>query len=301
VMNQIYGVTYIYANKPFGYGMMDAKELYILPNNQLEIRYRNTGSFPQREVAQYILKTETKNFALDPAFVYCWNDEYVGLGSVDLYAQGQSRLYSLANVISANTAAYHANNKLLVNYGALGIISSDKQIQGGSINLQPNEVDEIQTQFRTNYGIIKQKWDVIFSNAALKWQAISKPLKDLMLMETIEDTTRVISEAYNYPMHLLGFSKGTTFSNVQEARKSLYEEAIIPESLSWCSFVNGELGIEEDDYKLRPDYSNVEALKQTKSQEMDERKKLADILTMLLRDGVITIDEYKEKIKLDEL
>jgi phage portal protein BeeE len=142
---------------------------------------------------------------------------------------------------------------------------------------------------------------MIFASIPLKHQTLSKPIKDLMLQETIQDTTRVIAEAYNYPMPLLGFSAGTTFSNRAEANKELYENAIIPEAESFCTFINAEAGIEYDKVKFMVSYQNVAALQASNLEKTEAKKKQAELLSMLLQDGVITADEYREYIKIDEL
>jgi hypothetical protein len=160
-------------------------------------------------------------------------------------------------------------------------------------------VHELQKQFKEKYGILKGKWDTILSTIPLNFQQISKPIKDLMLMETIQDSTRVIAEAYNYPMYLLGFSEGTTFNNVSEARRSLYEEAVIPEAMGFCSFINSELGIEGEEFKLRVTISDVDALNEGKKIRADATKIQYDTYYPMYQNNLITLNEFYSKIGLE--
>jgi HK97 family phage portal protein len=254
-MNQLFGRAYFFAVKPVGMGFDSVQELYVIPNTEIEVHDTTDGHF--KVPISYDVQFGDHAYTIPADSIYYWDDFNVDFTMDIQYTKGMSRLYPLGHVVTANASAYNANNTLLTNYGAIGIISSGKEIQGSSAPMTSEERKEIQKQFKEKYGILKGKWDTILSTIPLNYQTISKPIKDLMLMETIQDTTRVISEAYNYPMHLLGFNEGTTYANVSEARRSLYEEAIIPEAESFCSFINSELGIEGETYCLRPSFKKV--------------------------------------------
>jgi hypothetical protein len=114
-------------------------------------------------------------------------------------------------------AAYEARNVLITRKGALGILSNQTRDAAGSKPLKEGEKKEVQEDFQ-KYGLGKDQYQVIITNANLKWQPMTFSTKDLMLMEELEDSTRAIADNLDYPMYLLGFKEGSTFSNVGEQR-----------------------------------------------------------------------------------
>ncbi len=88
----------------------------------------------------------------------------------------------------------------------------------------------------------------------LEWQEMSINPKDMDFIESKNSASREIALAFGVPPQLLGIKGDNTYSNMQEARLSLWEETLMPlldrlaDSLSnWLSYwYNEELIIDFD-------------------------------------------------------
>ena len=163
-------------------------------------------------VQYYDLHTNGYSVQIDTEDIFHHKD--ISLNSDNLIS-GQSRLVSLQDPVSNIIASYEARNVLITRRGAIGILSNEGKDSIGTTPLLPGEKEDLQEDFK-KYGVTRGQLQVIISNAGLKWQSMTFPTKDLMLFEEIEDDVRQIADNYDYPMHLLGFKGGTTFSNMNE-------------------------------------------------------------------------------------
>ena len=93
------------------------------------------------------------------------------------------------------------------------------------------ELSSLQKELR-KYGVAGKQHRHIITNAALAWQSMAFPTKDLMTFENIEQAQSEIAFGFKFPAPLLNKLKGTTFSNVKESEKNLFVNSIIPDEIS---------------------------------------------------------------------
>lgn len=125
--------------------------------------------------------------------------------------------------------------------------------------------------------------------------------KDLLLMEKHESAIRDICDVFNYPYELLSQAKGVTYANKNEAKKSLYQDAIIPESISLLEQLSNGLKLHEQGLQLKMDYSHIEALQETLKQTGEGRKAMNEALSIEYNVGLITLDDWREYTGLERL
>jgi hypothetical protein len=207
----------------------------------------------------------------------------------------ESRIKALELPINNIIGAYESRN-VLINYrGALGILTKDAGDGGqyGALPLPEGEKENIQNDFR-RYGLKHNQWQIIITSAAMKWQQMGYPTKDLMLFEEIEDDIMRICDSYNYPYQLMSSAKGTTFSNVKEAKQLLYQDAIIPEAESiyeqWDQFFNTE----KYNLKLDKDFTHIPVMQEDQLQAAQARKARNDALLVEYQNDLITMNRWLE-------
>lgn len=293
VYEQLFGRCYIFAARIPGF--RDIASLWVLPN--WIVTTKLTGKFLFQTSLEGIIERyeinvggEVTPISVDDILVL--NDTSQGFDYP--FPHSQSRLVSLQDPVSNIIAAYEARNVLISRRGGIGILSNDSHDSVGQIPLKPGEKEEIQEDFK-RYGLSRKQWQVIITNANLKWQSMTYPTRDLMLFEEIEDSVRQIADNYDYPMYLLGFKSGTTFSNVGEAKKSLYQDAIIPEAESWVSALTTFLGLPDGIY-LKVFYDHLDILQRSKKDEAEALRTLTFALDLAYKSKVITREEYRLKL-----
>jgi hypothetical protein len=160
--------------------------------------------------------------------------------------------------------------------------------------LQQGEKESIQNDFK-RYGITGQDYQVVITDAQLKWQAMSYPTKDLMLFEEIEDDIDRIVDAYDWERDLLSRQKGSTFTNKKEAKKYVYESAIIPESKSRLQKFSEQF-LPQGQY-LISDYSELYIFQEDKAKQAQALYTLNKAMETAFNSGVITADEWRLKLE----
>lgn len=290
----IFGEVFILPQKPEG--MNAVKGLWLLPPWKMRVA-PTYKLYQQVSLDQIVSSYEfTSNYgtaSFKPGEI--WHLKWGPMNDLEPL-RALSKLSQLQDPISNIIAAYEARNVLIVRRGPGGILSNEGTTPAGPMTMKPNEKEELQRDFR-RYGLTRDQWQMVITNLPLKFQSLGFPTRDLMLIEEVEDSTRAIADALNYPMHLLGFKAGTTFSNVSEAKKSLYEDAIIPEAQQIYDALSYAMGM--TDYKLTADYSHLPVFQESEEQRARVDYQEAQTMEVLLRNGVITVQEWRNMIKED--
>ena len=299
VYEQAFGEVFVFAIMPTGFtDKSKIKALWILPNWIVDVRL--TGKhFLQTDINEIIEGYDISvNGSLTPlARESVLHIRDINQNSLDVI-RGQSRLASLQDPISNIVAAYEARNVLITRKGALGILSNQTRDAAGSVPLKKEDKEDVQEEFK-KYGLGKDQYQVIITNANLKWQPMTFPTRELMLFEEIEDDVRQIADNFDYPMYLLGFKAGTTFSNVGEAKKSLYQDAIIPEAEGWAEAFTTFFDGEKNKIQISVSYDHLEVLQQGEKEKADAFAAKVTANTPLLEKNIITLNQFLTALDLD--
>ena len=213
------GNRYIYGIGPdTGAGVGKYKELYILPSQKVEI---NSGGIME-PVKEYTL--EYNGTYRIPAEEVCHikdpNLYYDGTGS---HLYGMSPLKAGLRVMDANNQALTTGVKYLQNQTARGILMSDE----GDLN--EVQAKQLKDKFRQQYQGSDNAGDVIITPKKLSWVNFGLNASDLSLIEQYNATIKDLCNIYNVPVQLLNNTDSTTYNNMREAKKALYQNAVIPE------------------------------------------------------------------------
>jgi len=253
-------------------------------------------------ISGWKIGTAHSNFTVGPEELLQIRDTSVNLvkdlDGLKTINRGLSRLYPLGNVIDNIIGGLESRNVLIRRRGALGILSNDYKDQSGGLDIDPDEQKKVQEAL-SRYGLGKKDWQVIVTNASLKWQQIAMTVKDLMLLEEDEAGTRKVAEAYDYPTYLLGDKEGTTFTNMESAKKWLYTDAIIPDSVVWSQSFTSFLDLESLGHKVFIDYSHLEVLQKSKKEEAEWKKMVCDGYDIAYKGKIITREEWRQALGMD--
>ncbi len=293
--NQLFGVAYIHVIRPAGMKRRYATSMYVLKNTSLSVIIDQKT----KQILKYTVNDGNSVYDIPADEVMIWNDFTVSFDLTVKPNLAQSRLYSLSNPVNTIIAAYQANNKMLTNYGMLGILSPDGNNGGVPNKLTPKEKSDIQSHIQNDYGLLADQWPIALADKPMQYTSVMRPVKDLDLQNTINDSTIVIAEAYRYPPTLLGVSKTSTYNNVNDAGKALYTKAIIPELENFASTFNQYFNLSSDN-KLRCSFTEVPELQADKKYEAEVYRTVADTYSKLYNENIITKDALAELLSLDD-
>ncbi|MPL90920.1 hypothetical protein SDC9_36978 [bioreactor metagenome] len=299
VYEQVFGEVFFFAIIPAGFtDKSKIKALWVVPNWIINVRLTGKHYF-QTELADiiegYDISLNGSSTPLPDGSVIHIRD--INQNSTDV-TRGQSRLASLQDPISNIVAAYEARNVLITRKGALGILSNQTRDAAGAVPLQGEEKKEVQDEF-AKYGLGKDQYQVIITNANLRWQPMTFPTKDLMLFEEIQDDVRQIADNFDYPMYLLGFKEGSTYSNVGEAKKSLYQDTIIPEADGWAETFTNFFELDKQGLRLSVFYDHLDVFQQSEKEKADALLSKVNANLPLLEKNIITLNEFMVNLDFD--
>lgn len=297
----IYGYCPVLKIKPEGMDIVS--QMWNIPPWLFDITYT------KQWLRQYKIKDIYKDY-----FIF-WNGERVKLNFEDVFfilddgigtdddtnlTIPDSRLVGLDYPVSNTIAAYKTRNTLITKRGAIGILSNDGTDRGGFVPLKDGEKENVQNDFK-RYGLVGQPYQVIITDASLKWQQMGFPTKDLLLFEEIEDNINRLCDAYDWPAELISRSKGVTYANRKEAMKSVYRESIIPQANSRIKQLSRGLTGDESILLIVIDYSNVEILQEDKK-IMAEIEYIKDQSNEIkFRNRLLTRNEWREQQGLEKI
>ena len=213
------GNRYIYGISP-DTGMNAGKytELYVMPSQIMEIV---SGGIMQ-PVKKY--KIEYNGTYEIPAKDIChikdFNPYYDGTGS---HLYGQSPLRAGLRMLTTNNEAVQTGVKYLQNQTARGILMSEE----GDLNEVQAQI--LKDKFRKQHQGANNAGDVIITPKKLSWVNFGLKASDVSLIEQYNASVKDLCNIYNVPVQLLNNTDSSTYNNMKEAKKALYQNAVIPE------------------------------------------------------------------------
>jgi hypothetical protein len=199
-----------------------------------------------------------------------------------------SRIDTLKYPLSNIRAQYHKRNVLLENIGAIGILSAQQNDMGGAIPMTPEEKTTIQRDWYR-----RQKDELIITEAQVNWQPMSFPTKDLMLFEELSADKLAIIDTYGMNANIFSSDKGSTYENVRESIKMVYQDTIIPETQAMYDSLMHQFGLDEQGYYLTADFSHLPILQEDEQSNANTLRTRVDAVEKLLNLGLIDMEEAK--------
>lgn len=302
IYRNLYGITHLYAVVPEGYkDVEDAVALWPINPERIEPVFKKDIVYFAQDIEdiieKYVITIGGTTINVNPKHILTIRDSYGDISSHDKF-NNISRLssleYEVRNIVQAQEAIYALNK----DRGAQGIITNKTKDVSGNVPLSPDEKKQIQDEYQKKYGLSENQAKIIISDSDLGWQQMSFNVKDLMLFEGIKQNIESIADALNYPFELLANQKGTTYANRSEAIKYLYQDNIIPTSNIYEEKFTEFFGLEKA--RIEIDFSEIEYLKEAEKERSEALLKLNQALQIPYKLGVITMEEYRSMLDLDE-
>ena len=287
---QLTGYCVVFGIRPFGWS--EFTSLWVLPSDVVDIKFKQTNFFSSDipiEKITYRDGGRSVNIPLEDVIII--KDNSVITTHQSNYILPSSRLKPISANINNIIVALNAQQKLLRTRGALGILANTKDAAGTS-PIKSDDRELLQKEW-AKYGIRDDQSHIIITNAALNWQQISFPTKDLLLFEGIQNDVKMICDVMDYPYHLLPYaSEGTTFNNVGESGKIVYQNTIIPEAKSIFEQINYLLGTSSDNLIINYTFDHLPFLQKNIKEEAEGNKAVNEVYQTLWSQGLCTRNEW---------
>jgi len=302
LFHEIYGEEFAYSLFPVGFDWNRAKALYTLPPNLITQEYDSTQPFfvwPQipTDNVKYSYELDGYKYSMDQKQILHINENNVTIKELNGKGvlRGESKMKGLRPAIKNIKMAYESRGVILKYRGALGILSNQSTDGvGAGLPLDEKEIANIQEKYN-QYGGLDGQFQAIITSANLRWQQMSvNPDKLGLFQETEEDFNKIL-DSYGVPSEMFTRQKGATFENQNQARKSIYENTIIPEANEWISSFNTKF-FSEGKIKMIVDYSHLPIFQEDIKHRSEMLNNMVNVLSRLRADQQITDEEYREEL-----
>lgn len=297
LFRDIFGREYIYMLKPYGVKPANTKALFTLPpQNMISKTTDDRPFFMYNEPAiSYEFKWDQKLYQIDKDFIIHYNDNRVNM-LPDNWTEGSSMLDALMVPINNIRAAYEARNSLIVNRGALGILSNNGKDAAGTLPLNDKEKEALQKKFE-EYGVTQGKYPIIITSLALNWQQMSvDDQQKLGLFPEVEADFNRICDAYGVAREMFSKQEGTTFENQKWGERKTWENTIIPEDQEWVDGLNASLGLDDSPDVIVTEYVDIAVLQENMKERAASLKMLIDALNVAVGNGLIDMVEAQREL-----
>jgi len=287
---------------PVGFDASWAKSIWNIPSYMVSAEEaRKIAWFKAEKISDILptikLKYKDLNIEIATDELCIFKDFVPGMGS-QIFPD--SRIRALAMPINNIISAYESRNELINYAGSQGILTPETDAQG-PIPLKEGEKEQLQADFKRQYGIKKGQSRYIISPAAMKWQPMGKATKDLMLFEEITDDIMRICDGYGYPSPLLNSEKGPSVSNTDSYKKQVYEDAIIPESINIYEQWNRWFKLEPTNITMVKSYDHLPILQQDQKLAGQAELYFAQALLIQFQNNLITLNQWRLEQGFDDV
>lgn len=284
------GNAYIYTL--FGTAIEKTQALWNLSPYGAEIEINKSNSLHtsteyKQIIKAYKFEAEDKHYTVEPEEIIHFADNLV-INPKKTDLKGRCKIQPLVQTLENIKTAYESRGIILGN-SPLGMITNDSRDAVGTQPLDPKEKKEVQDSMR-NYGTSKGKYSYLISSAKLKWQSMSVAITEQHFKEVTEDL-RTVCNAFAFPPDLL--LANSTYENIKEAKKQLYQDSIIPEANDWLSGLASAFGLIDTGLELYADFSHIPVLQSEYESKATTWNTTTMAANRAFQDGVITIEEYR--------
>lgn len=295
IYQQVFGYCVVLPIKPTGFGNEDATRLWNIPPYMLTIIEKPNANILTAKSWMDFIDSVTLVWGgmatpLNLNDIFIFKDFTPNFTS---FVLPESRIRSLQQVISNVIGTYESRGVLINKRGPSFILSSNQSDVSGNVPLSPDEKKATQEEFG-KLGLRRFQMQAIITSAAVKVDTVGFSTKDLMLFEEVEDDIMRICDNYTFPYQLLASSKGTTFANVNDAKKLLYQDSIIPEADSMYDQWNAFFGLTGSGIVLQKDYKHIAALQEDQVNEATARFQRNRGALIEFNNNLLTLNEWRE-------
>lgn len=264
------GQAFIVGEKPTNFRKGEIpKELWVFSDNVMTPILDSQNILVGWKLGVNGLHSSTQMMELDL-------DQVIRINLLNPYnqLQGLSPLAAAMVQVDQDAKAMEFNSRFLENNASPGgMVSLDGAPPSKEI------WDSIKTDFLQKHGGSQNAGKTLFMPWMVKFEQFASSHQDFAYMEQLAWNRDSILAAYRVNKWSVGLSEDLNYATAKEAKRQLYENAIKPIlrvmfnelNESWIRY------IEKRTLRIKPDFSEVAALKEDRSQQVKDAQGLVDM------------------------
>ena len=300
-----FGNNYVYLNNPLKTFQTDINSVVAMFNFPSEfVDVKVTGKlYDQVDLSGIIEKYVLTNYnpvrEFTPDQVIHFND--INISEVGTSIIGTSRLESLKYAITNTQLAFEAMNVILKSRGMQGIIkANNKDATGTQIPLRPEEKEEIDRTFKSDYGIQDHQKQYLISYSDIDFIKTIMNAQELGIYSEFSNNAMIISNGLKVPPELYKtYIQGATFENQIQAVRRLYQDTVIPQVENEDQYFTERLRLRDYGMELRTDFSHVPALAENQKDKAIALTYNSGTAEKAYNNNIITWNQYLELMDME--
>ncbi len=246
--------------------------LIVIPSQFIsKIKQDQTG-----QISAFIYQQGDKTMVIPPEdmiFDKCFNSD----GGVF----GQSPLMAGREILAHDNDIIKANRKLTRNMGPDSIVT----LGDGTQSYDQEQIDSFEEKFMDKYGGTNNYGKRMFTSEKVTNTPLGAKPDDLGIFEASKLTARQLCNIYGVSTILFNDNENSTYNNVENARKAMITEVVLPEVHAYLSSFNTslvpEFAPDGRTWELRINKSAYEELKRDL---LDETQALSQAFWLTLNE-----------------
>lgn len=212
------GNGYAYGNGPDSIDIFT--ELWVMPSQYTII---HSGGWMD-EVSHYTLSfsPDTKISKERVLHTKYPNFDYSFPGS---HLYGMSPIRAANKVLKISNDSYESNAKLLQNMMPAGMLVGDDK----ELPLTQDQADQLRDRLIKAHSGVARAGEIPLTSVSLKWLNMGLSPVDLNIIESNKMTMRDLCNAYGVQSQLFNDPENKSYNNMQEARKSMITNSVLPD------------------------------------------------------------------------
>jgi hypothetical protein len=142
------------------------------------------------------------------------------------------------------------------------------------------------------YGVTSGKSLYAVSDQPLDFIRFGMSIEELQPFEETEADAAAIYGALQVPFELAPKPKGSTFSNLGEAKKSFYQNVIIPKAANLMQSISNKLGLTEARLYLHASFDKVDELQENLKEKSEIVRNNTESFTKQYERNLITKNQW---------
>ncbi len=221
---------------------------------------------------------------------------YDSIVNIPCNPRSEITFYSAVDTLSQHTKNYMAQligrGNLIINGGPKGILYGNDTTDVGNAALTPSESKQLQDDFKRKYGIVQKLYEVMVTPKKLGWITLGSNTQQLMLHEEDESCVKDIAMTLGLDPNLV--LQGSTYDNSSEAKKSAYQDLIIPDSENIAQSLTN--AICKDRAVIKLDFTHVPCLQQDMKELAEALSTVSSAVTSLYNNRLLTFEESRMEL-----
>lgn len=288
-------VTVLIRNRPGGYPVA----MFNLPRWCFSATLKTNKIFRQTKLSEVMniringLTPEELDIDVDNDLII-WNDTKIGFNPQNPYL-AMSRMTAIQKEAELTRAIAEAELVVVQKRGAVGILSRDLAgATPGSAGMLADDKEAVQEQLR-EMGMNRKLLQIIVTTGSYKWQQMTWPTKELMLIELDQETAKKMCGVYDVPYYLIPLSGQSTYDNETRAEVKLYQDVVIPTGESDAKVLTKKLGdVNREIIKL--DYTHLSVLQQDSAARASALSSVSGSVVSLTGANLIGVNEARSEL-----